>query len=71
MTRIHIWNTLTKKYEEKTIAVDTLCGLLKDEGAWEFDNAVFNEIDTATNLPYGYKLIKVTQNEYATVEAAV
>ena len=27
--------------------------------AWEFDNAVFNEIDTATNLPYGYKLIKV------------
>ena len=51
--------------------MDTLCGLLKDEEAWEFDNAVFNEIDTATNLPYGYKLIKVTQNEYATVEAAV
>lgn len=71
VTRIHIWNTLTKKYEEKTIAVDTLCGLLKDKEAWEFDNAVFNEIDTATNLPYGYKLIKVTQNEYATVEAAV
>lgn len=71
ITHIHVWNAEQNDYEEKSISTATLCGLLRDEEAWEFDNESFNKVNPATNLPYGYKLKKKTRHEYATVEAAV
>lgn len=71
ITCIHIWNEAEGIYEEKSIHTDTLCRLLKNEEAWEFDNEVFDRINPATNLPYGYKLKKEMSHEYAIVEAAV
>lgn len=52
------WNREKGKYEEKTISIDSLRGLLYSDDFFEFDNEFFNQINPATNLPYGYKLIK-------------
>ena len=42
-----------------------------NEEAWEFDSEVFDKIDPATNLPYGYKLKKEMNHEYAIIEETV
>lgn len=55
----------------KSIGTDTLCRLLRNEEAWEFDNEVFDRINPSTNLPYGYKLKKEINHEYTIIEAAV
>ena len=52
------WNQETEEYKEKTISVKSLNHLLYDDEFFEFDNVYFDRIDPATNLPYGYKLIK-------------
>ena len=52
------WNRKTEVYEEKSISIESLNHLLYNEEFHEFDNVYFDQIDPATNLPYGYKLIK-------------
>ena len=52
------WNRETGEYEEKTVSVASLRRLLYDDEFFEFDNVYFDQINPATNLPYGYKLIK-------------
>lgn len=53
------WNWEKRDYERKTISVESLRHLLFNEEFYEFDNVYFDRIDPATNLPYGYKLIKI------------
>ena len=71
ITRINIWNEPEGIYESKSIGTDTLCRLLRNEEAWEFDNEVFDKVNPSTNLPYGYKLKKEINHEYTIIEAAV
>ena len=52
------WNREKEEYEEKTISVESLNRLLYDDEFHEFDNVYFDQVNPATNLPYGYKLIK-------------
>ena len=52
------WNPEAEEYEEKTICIESLHHLLDNEEFHEFDNVYFDQINPATNLPYGYKLIK-------------
>jgi len=52
------WNREMEVYEEKSICIESLNHLLYNEEFYEFDNVYFDQIDPATNLPYGYKLIK-------------
>ena len=71
ITRIHIWNESEGIYEDKSINVDTLCRLLRNEEAWEFGEDVFDTVNPSTNLPYGYKLKKEMNHEYTIIEEAV
>lgn len=52
------WNREKGMYEEKSISIESLNHLLYNEEFYEFDNVYFDQVDPATNLPYGYKLIK-------------
>lgn len=52
------WNREKGVYEEKSISIESLNHLLYNEEFYEFDNVYFDRVDLATNLPYGYKLIK-------------
>lgn len=52
------WNREKEEYEEKTISVSSLRDLLYSDEFYEFDNECFDQVDPATNLPYGYKLVK-------------
>lgn len=71
ITWINIWNEPEGIYESKSIGTDTLCRLLRNEEAWEFDNEGFDKVNPSTNLPYGYKLKKEINHEYTIIEAAV
>ena len=71
ITRINIWNESEGIYEEKSISIDTLDGLIENEDVWEFGEDVFDKVNPSTNLPYGYKLKKEMSHEYAIVEEAV
>lgn len=71
ITYIHIWNEEECFYEDKSINTDTLCRLLRNEEAWEFDEDVFDKVNPSTNLPYGYKLKKEMNHEYTIIEEAV
>ena len=71
ITCIHIWNESEGIYEEKSISIDTLDGLIENEDVWEFGEDVFDKVNPSTNLPYGYKLKKEMNHEYAIVEEAV
>lgn len=69
--RINIWNESEGIYEEKSICTDTLDNLIENEDVWEFGEDVFDKVNPGTNLPYGYKLKKEMNHEYAIVEEAV
>ena len=71
ITRINIWNESEGIYEEKSICTDTLDNLIENEDVWEFGEDVFDKVNPSTNLPYGYKLKKEMNHEYAIVEEAV
>ena len=71
ITRINIWNESEGIYEEKSICTDTLDNLIENEDVWEFGEDVFDKVNPGTNLPYGYKLKKEMNHEYAIVEEAV
>ena len=71
ITCIHIWNESEGIYEEKSISIDTLDGLIENEDVWGFGEDVFDKVNPSTNLPYGYKLKKEMNHEYAIVEEAV
>ena len=71
ITRINIWNETEGIYEEKSICTDTLDNLIENEDVWEFGEDVFDTVNPSSNLPYGYKLKKETNHEYAIVEEAV
>ena len=71
ITCIHIWNESEGIYEEKSISIDTLDGLIENEDVWEFGEDVFDKVNPSTNLPYGYKLKKEINHEYTIIEAAV
>ena len=71
ITYIHIWNEEECFYEDKSINTDTLCRLLRNEEAWEFNNEVFDRINPGTNLPYGYIPENIVTQDYQFVEAAV
>ena len=71
ITRINIWNETEGIYEEKSICTDTLDNLIENEDVWEFGEDVFDTVNPSTNLPYGYKLKKEMNHEYAIVEEAV
>ena len=71
ITRINIWNESEGIYEEKSISIDTLDGLIENEDVWEFGEDVFDKVNPSTNLPYGYKLKKEMNHEYANVEETV
>lgn len=71
ITRINIWNETEGIYEEKSICTDTLDNLIENEDVWEFGEDVFDKVNPGTNLPYGYKLKKEMNHEYAIVEEAV
>ena len=71
ITRINIWNESEGIYEEKSISIDTLDGLIENEDVWEFGEDVFDKVNPSTNLPYGYKLKKEINHEYTIIEEAV
>ena len=71
ITYIHVWNEQECSYQDKSINVDTLCRLLKNEEAWEFGEDIFDKVNPSTNLPYGYKLKKEINHEYTIIEEAV
>lgn len=71
ITRINIWNESEGIYEEKSIHIGTLDRLIENEDVWEFDCDVFDRVNPSTNLPYGYKLKKEMNHEYAIIEEAV
>ena len=71
ITRINIWNESESVYEEKSICTDTLDKLIENEDVWQFDEDVFDKVNPSTNLPYGYKLKKEINHEYAIIEEAV
>ena len=71
ITRINIWNDSEGVYEEKSIGIDTLDGLIENEDVWEFGEDVFDTVNPSTNLPYGYKLKKEINHEYTIIEEAV
>lgn len=71
ITRINIWNETEGIYEEKSICTDTLDNLIENEDVWEFGEDVFDTVNPSSNLPYGYKLKKEMNHEYAIVEEAV
>ena len=71
ITRINIWNESEGIYEEKSISIDTLDGLIENEDVWEFGEDVFDTVNPSTNLPYGYKLKKEINHEYTIIEEAV
>ena len=71
ITRINIWNDSEGVYEEKSIGIDTLDGLIENEDVWEFGEDVFDTVNPSTNLPYGYKLKKEMNHEYTIIEEAV
>lgn len=52
------WDETIREYVERSISEDSLLQLLREEEFYEFDNVYFDQVDPATNLPYGYKLIK-------------
>lgn len=55
------WNREQEEYEEKTISVTSLNRLLCGDEFFQFGDLYFNEVDPATNLPYGYKLVKMEE----------
>ena len=59
ITVINIWNAKEKKYEEKTISGATLDDGIDSGKYVEYDGIAFDNIDYKTNLPYGYKLVKI------------
>ena len=59
VTVVNIWNSQEKKYEEKTISGATLDDGLDSGKYVEYDGIAFDNIDYKTNLPYGYKLVKI------------
>ena len=71
ITSIHIWNESAGIYEGKSICTDTLDKLIENEDVWQFDEDVFDKVNPSTNLPYGYKLKKEINHEYAIIEEAV
>lgn len=71
ITHIHIWNEQEGIYEEKSIHIDTLDGLVENEDVWKFGSDVFDQINPRTNLPYGYKLKKEMDYGYQVIEEAV
>ena len=71
ITRINIWNESEGIYEEKSISIDTLDGLIENEDVWQLGEDVFDKVNPSTNLPYGYELKKEMNHEYAIVEEAV
>lgn len=71
ITRINIRNDSEGVYEEKSIGIDTLDGLIENEDVWEFGEDVFDTVNPSTNLPYGYKLKKEINHEYTIIEEAV
>ena len=71
ITRIHIWNESEGVYEEKSICIDTLDGLIENEDVWQLGEGVFDKVNPSTNLPYGYELKKEMNHEYAIIEEAV
>ncbi len=71
ITRINIWNESEGIYEEKSICTDTLDNLIENEDVWEFGEDVFDKVNPGTNLPYGYKLKKEMNHEYAIIEETV
>ncbi len=56
---VNIWNSQEKKYEEKTISGATLDDGIDSGKYIEIDGLAFDNIDYKTNLPYGYKLVKI------------
>lgn len=52
------WNQEQEEYEERTISVASLHRLVYEEEFYQFGELFFDRIDPATNLPYGYKLVK-------------
>ena len=55
------WNRERDDYEERTISVASLNRLLYREEFFQFGDLFFNEVNPATNLPYGYKLVKMEE----------
>ncbi len=55
------WNREQEEYEEKTISVISLNRLLYGDEFFQFGDLYFNEVNPATNLPYGYKLVKMEE----------
>ena len=71
ITRIHIWNESEGVYEEKSICIDTLNGLIENEDVWQLGEDVFDKVNPSTNLPYGYKFKEEVNHEYQFIEEAV
>lgn len=55
------WNRERDDYEEKSISVTSLNRLLYREEFSQFGDLYFSEVNPATNLPYGYKLVKMEE----------
>lgn len=61
ITYYQCWNRERNDYEERTISVTSLNRLLYEEEFYQFGDLFFDRIDPATNLPYGYKLVKMEE----------
>ena len=58
ITSYYEWNCVSGEYEKRTISEASLLRLLQEGEMYEFENMFFDDIDSGSNLPYGYKLIK-------------
>ncbi len=59
VTKINIWNSDKSCYEDKTISCDTLDSGIDSGKYFEIDGLYFDNLNPSTNLPYGYKLVKI------------
>ena len=59
ITYYNEWNSSIGEYETKTISEETVDELLEKGGLYRFGDELFDTVDSFSNLPFGYQLIKI------------
>lgn len=54
------WNPVRCSYKERTISIQTLEGLVKENRLYEIDEIYYDEVDEETGLPYIYEMEEMT-----------
>ena len=54
------WDSMNCSYKERTISIQTLEGLVKENRLYEIDEIYYDEVDEETGLPYVYEMEEMT-----------